>query len=204
MRTAMTPAAVRPDDAKALDWERPISIFRCAYSFVGQSNEAMPNSVGALAWFGEDAPYSTVYMPLYSSMTKTAPVLSQGDFTRLDRKSAWWAFDYVSNLADLKFSYMIKDINAQQKIWEDKFFAQQPEVQKKALELSKKSAVDAQNYLTEYCNTNAVELTKAWWKFGDELFFKYNDGLVDGKQVGYPTEWLKAVDYGQSMIPPAK
>lgn len=199
-----TPASVRPDNAKNLDWERPISVFRCAYSFVGQSRADMPDSVGGLVWFGEDAPYSTVYMPMYSGMTKIAPVVSQGNFNKFDRSSAWWAFDFVSNLADLKFSYIIKDIQAEQSKLEKQFFSQQAEIDKKALALDKESPAKAKAFLTDYANNIYVETTKRWWELGDEILYRYNDGYVNGKNVGYPTEWLESVDFGATQIPPKK
>ena len=48
-----------------------------------------------------------------------------------DRSSAWWAFNFVSNWANLKYNYMIKDINAEQKRIEDALFSGQKSVEEK-------------------------------------------------------------------------
>ena len=51
----------------------------------------------------------------------------------------WWAFNFVSNWANLKYNYMIKDINAEQNRIENALFSGQKSVEEKAQELYKQS-----------------------------------------------------------------
>jgi hypothetical protein len=37
-----------------------------------------------------------------------------------------------------------------------------------------------------------------WWSFADELVAKYGDGYIWSKTKGYPEDWLKFVNYGES------
>jgi len=195
-----TPSKVVPEDRKGLGWERAISMFRCSYSFVSQVRNWLPDPIGGVLWFGEDAPHSTCYIPFYCGITEVPISFSSGRRDVFDKDSAWWAFNFVSNWADLKFSYMIEDINAAQNELEGDFFAMQPAVEMAAVELYKKDPALAVKYLTNYSNSCANRAVDKWWKLADELVGKYDDGYVDGSSVGYPTWWLEEVDFGSTQI----
>ncbi len=200
-----TPSSVKPEDKKSMDWERAISIFRCSYSFVGQSRGWLPEPVRAVLWFGEDAPHSTCYVPVYSGTKELPEAFTSGRRDMFDRSSAWWAFDFVSNWADLKYSYMIEDIKAMQEKYEGKFFSMQPVIDKAAREIyDNYGAEKAEDFVTEYSYNNAQKVVDAWWEFADQMIYKYNDGYInyeDGvESVGYPTEWLEEVGFGEGTV----
>jgi len=195
-----TPGKVKPEDRKELDWERAISMFRCSYSFVSQARSWLPDPVGGILWFGEDAPHSTCYIPFYCGITEVPKSFSSGRRDVFDKNSAWWAFNFVSNWADLKYSYMIEDIKTAQNELEGDFFAMQPAVEMAAAELYKKDPALTVKYLTNYSNDCANRAVDKWWKLADELIGKYDDGYVDGSSVGYPTWWLEEVDFGGTMV----
>ncbi|MGM0465443.1 MAG: dipeptidase [Acidobacteriota bacterium] len=180
-------------------WERAISIFRCSYSFVIQARNWLPDHIGGVVWWGPDAPHTTCYVPFYAGMTDLPEEYSIGSLYKFTRKSAWWAFDFVSNWADLKFSYMIEDIKAKQKKIENKEFAMQPAIDQAAQMMYKTNSDLAREYLTSYCIKNANDVVTEWWELSDYLITKYNDGYINlpelGKGVGYPFWWLKAVGY---------
>jgi len=196
-----TPSKVLPEDRKDLAWERAISMFRCSYSFVSQARNWLPDPIGGVLWFGEDTPHSTCYIPFYCQITEVPKSFSVGSREIFDKDFAWWAFNFVSNWADLKYSYMIEDIKAAQKELEGDFFAMQPAIEMAAAELYKKNPALAVKFLTNYSNDCANRAVDRWWKLADELVAKYDDGYVNAlDQVGYPTWWLKEVDFGSTMI----
>lgn len=204
-----TPKSVRPEDKQGVDWTRAISMFRCSYSFVAQARSWLPDAIGGVLWFGEDAPHSTVYMPIYAGVTSLPKSITDGKRAEFDRNSAWWAFNFVSNWADLKFSYMIKDIKEAQKAYEDEFFMYQSVVDKEAVALYKESPAKAKTYLTNYTNNSINKVVEGWWNLAWTLVGKYSDGYItspDGKQqsVGYPTDWLKTVGFGEEESEPKK
>ena len=128
-----------------------------------------------------------------------------GSLTKFRRDSSWWAFNFVSNWADLKYSYMIKDINAAQKRLEGKAFAMQPKVEKVACTLHEIDPNLAVEYLTDYCIKHTKEVINEWWKLADYLIVKYSDGYINipklGEGVGYPAWWLEEVGYGALKKP---
>jgi dipeptidase len=94
---------------------------------------------------------------------------------------------------------MIKDVQKLQEKVENKEMALQPIVEKAAVTAYEKNPELAREYLTDYCNSNAEAVFRNWWKLGDSLFVKYQNGfLIEGKSfsnAGYNDEWLKKVGF---------
>jgi dipeptidase len=112
--------------------------------------------------------------------------------------SAWWVFNFVANFANLKYSYMIEDIQAVQQKFEADFFTLQPIVEKTALELYESDHELAKRYLSDYSVTHAENLVVKWRELAEFLITKYNDGYVQDSpgrpsEKGYPESWLKDV-----------
>ncbi|HEY3383740.1 MAG TPA: C69 family dipeptidase [Vicinamibacterales bacterium] len=187
-----------------MGWERSISIFRCSYATVIQSRGHLPAWIGGLVWFAEDDPKTSVYMPLYAGATKLPESVQIGTRAAIDRKAAWWAFDFVSNWANLRWNAMHKDIRARGDAIEKGFFDQQADVEKKALELYQQDPARAREYLTDYTNTMVQKTVEEWWKFSDFMIAKYNDGYINENghenSVGYPKDWLDMVGFGKTRI----
>ncbi|MPN19614.1 hypothetical protein SDC9_166986 [bioreactor metagenome] len=104
---------------------------------------------------------------------------------------------------------MIKDIKEAQKAYEDEFFMYQSVVDKEAVALYKESPAKAKAYLTNYTNNSINKVVEGWWNLAWTLVGKYSDGYItspDGKQqsVGYPTDWLKTVGFGEEESEPKK
>jgi dipeptidase len=179
-------------------WERAISMFRCSYCFVSQARNWLPDAIGGVLWFGEDAPHATVYMPIYAGVTAVPKSLGIQNRYAFSRDSAWWAFDFVENWANLSYSYIIKDIKAKQAQYEGEFFAMQGPVEAAAAAMYKTDPALAKSFLTRYTNDAVNRVVGEWWNFADELVAKYNDGYLWYKTKGYPDEWLAAMKYGES------
>lgn len=179
-------------------WERPISKFRCSYSWVSQSRSWLPDPIGGVLWFGLDAPHGTCYMPLYCGITEVPESLQIMNRFEFSRESAWWAFDFVENWANLAFCYVIEDIREMQRKFEGEFLAVQAAVENAALMLYEQDPELAITFLTDYSNSAVNRVVDAWWDFADMLIAKYNDGYIWQKTKGYPEWWLKAVGYGET------
>jgi dipeptidase len=205
----VTPKDLRPEGAKDKNWTRAIPVDRCSYSFIGQARDWLPDSVGGVAWFGEDVPYSTVYMPIFAGTTTVPKPFSVGDRTKFDRESAYWAFNFASNYANLRFDGMIEDIKAEQAMYERRFLEELPEIEKRAAELYKSDPGKAAVLMTNWVNKNMNDVYAGWWNFAFSLPGKYYDGYridENGKAVtlGYPTWWLEAVGFGNDDAEPKK
>ncbi len=186
-------------DEEYYSWNRMIAQVQCEYSITTQSRSWLPDDIGAVVWYGATNPDLTCYVPLYASMTELSPCLNTkaGSHQRFTRDSYWWAISAVSTYADLKWSYMSKDVQECIDKYEGHAIDSQAAIEAAALELYGRDPQQAIEFLTTYCNRNVETVRDAWWELLDHLMWKYNMGFVTGNgrvnSVSYPTEWLKRV-----------
>ena len=190
-------------------FERPIATQQTAWSFVAQMRGYESAKAGGILWFGVDDAASTVYVPMYSSITQVPNCFaeSNGDMYTYSPTSAWWTYNIVANWAYTKYSAMMPDIQKVQAAWEDKFNSQVAAVDAQVAELDGEKAIE---FLTRYSCSQAEESTAAWKDLGIYLFVKYLDGqqrkekdgeflrnaygLPEGpNRVPYPASFLKSV-----------
>lgn len=191
-----------PKEKRLGAWERPLSIFRCGLSYISQARSDIPANLGGVVWFGCAAPAETCYVPFYVNATEGSQEYATQDSRTFSRKSAWWAFNLVQNLAALKYSYIIKDIQAMQDEIETASIAGVQAVTKQAAALYATDPAKARQLLTEFSQTQASETVDAWWALSERLFAKYSDGYVNtpdklAREVGYPHDWLMKTDWPQ-------
>ena len=190
-------------------YERPIATQQTAWSFVAQMRGYESAKAGGILWFGVDDAASTVYMPIYSTITEVPECLKEGngDLYTYSPTSAWWTYNIVANWAYTKYSAMMPDIKKVQAAWEDKFNAQVAVVDEAVAGLS---ATDKTAWLTKYSLLQAEKSHQAWKELGIYLFVKYLDGQERKEQDGqflrnpygepegpnrkpYPTSFLESV-----------
>ena len=183
-------------NGKKYAWERPISTQQAAFVFVSQSRSHIPDDIGGVYWYGMDNPYTNFFIPLYTSINRLPESYTRGTLKKFSRDSAWWCFNFVANYANLRWSYMIKDIQKVQTEIENLEFNLQPYIEKTAFDLLNKNPEYIEKYLTQFCVYNAEMNLKKWWELGEFLITKYNDGYIQDekgrpKEIGYPEKWLK-------------
>ena len=183
-------------DGKTYGWERPIATQQAGFVFASQSRRHVPDTVGGVFWYAMDNPYTCVFVPFYTSITELPPAYTRGSLQKFSRDSAWWAFNFVANYANLRFSHMIKDIRAVQERIEDLEIALQPAIEQTALNLLKHNPEKVTPFLTRWCVSNAEMAVRDWWDLADMLVTKYNDGYIKDekgrpREVGYPEWWLR-------------
>jgi dipeptidase len=188
--------------------ERAISTQQTGYSLVSQSRAWLPGPIGGVLWFGVDDTYSTVYMPMYAGMKRVPRSLAvgTGDFSRFSWDSAFWVFNFVSNWAYQRYSDMIVDVRKVQGELEAKFLADQPEIERAALDLHARAPGLARDYLTDYSVRAADETVARWRQLGETLVWKYLDGNVRDSQGNvthpkYPDSWYRriAAERGEAL-----
>ena len=190
-------------------FERPIATQQTAWSFVAQMRGYESAKAGGILWFGVDDAASTVYVPMYSTITEVPECFKEGngDMYNYSPTSAWWTYNIVANWAYTKYSAMMPDIKKVQAAWEDKFNAQVEAIDAQVAEMDPTKATE---FLTKYSCAQAQESTAAWKDLGIYLFVKYLDGQErkekDGQflrnaygepegpnRVPYPTEFLQKI-----------
>ena len=190
-------------------FERPIATQQTAWSFVAQMRGYKSAKAGGIFWFGVDDAASTVYVPMYSTITEVPECFKEGngDMYNYSPTSAWWTYNIVANWAYTKYSAMMPDIKKVQAAWEDKFNTQVEAIDAQVALLD---AAQATEFLTKYSCAQAQESTLAWKELGIYLFIKYLDGQERKEKDGqflrnpygqpegpnrtpYPTEFLESV-----------
>jgi len=162
-------------DGQKYSWERPISTYNTAFSFVGQMRDYLPNEIGGICWFGVDDTYTNCYFPIYCNNTEIPSAFAKGDINHYSPESAWWAFNFVANFAIIRYNLMVNDIKTVQSELEDEFVKVQKGVETAALNMDKKQRIDYLNNYTVFCGN---KVHKSWVNMGKQLISKYNDGYV--------------------------
>ena len=190
-------------------FERPIATQQTAWSFVAQMRGYESAKAGGIFWFGVDDAASTVYVPMYCTITEVPECFKEGngDMYNYSPTSAWWTYNIVANWAYTKYSAMMPDIKKVQAAWEDKFNSQ---VETIDAQVANMDAAQAAAFLTKYSVAQAQESTAAWKELGIYLFVKYLDGQERKEKDGeflrnpygepegpnrtpYPTEFLQKI-----------
>ena len=196
--------STRVNTGDYVGWERSISIFRCSYCVVLQARDWLPDEIGGLAWFAEDDPKNSCFIPLYGSITRVPPSFEIGRRDVFNRESAWWAFNFVANWANLKYAYIFSDIKKAYTDHEDTFFELQPSVEARAQSLYAESPEKCREYLTRYSYETSRRVVADWWTLAEHLIAKYSDGYITTpnkrESPGYPKEWLDKVGFGKTKI----
>lgn len=188
------------------NWERAIGLYRTSDTYVVQSkkqDESM-SSIGAILWFAPSSPLASVFTPFVVSMSDIPLSFRSGHQSVFSRESAFWAACYAHNIANLKWSYMIKDITKRQ-----------DELEQASLELVASIQSENLEVVEEAFAENADSIVKSLWSLSDELMFRYADGFrnfaqaeinQDGGEtfeiLGYPKWWLEAVGFKDGPPPP--
>jgi dipeptidase len=94
---------------------------------------------------------------------------------KYQEKSARWAFDFVDNLAKLKFQEAIKDIRSRREPFEREMFIKQKQVEAEAFRRHKKGVNAARKYLTQYSNGLMKKVVKLYLELRNTLIVKYTN-----------------------------
>lgn len=181
----LSPLTWKVDSIKGFN-ERPISTQQTGFTFVAQMRADLPDPVGGVLWFGLDDANMTVYTPVYCGVTNVPDCYAQGhgDYITFSWDSAWWIYNWVSNMIYPRYDLMIGDLRKKQQAFEDNFAANQPRIEAEALRLLKVDSLKAQEYLNNYTNDCATNTFKSWKELGTYLIVKYNDGVVKQEKDG--------------------
>jgi Dipeptidase len=167
-------------DGKECFNERTISTFQTGFTFVAQMRSWLPREIGGVLWFGNDDANTAVYTPIYCSITEPPFCYSHeaGDAVTFSFESAFWMFNWVSNMVYPRYSLMIDDLRKVQNALEVSFFLGQEEVEKEVQAIYKASPASAVAYLTKYSANTADKTMKEWMLLAQKLIVKYNDCVI--------------------------
>ncbi len=181
--------------------ERAISTQQTGFSFITQSRSFVPSPLGGIIWFGVDDTYSTVYVPMYTCMTRVPETFAvgNGDMMTFSENAAFWVFNQVTNFAYTRYKDMIPEILQKQAELEGNFIAMVPAIDKIAFEKSQKSQTDAVQFLTDFSVNQGNSTVYQWKQLYNYLFTKYMDGNIKTPVAGEKNPKVKQPGYSEDF-----
>ncbi len=166
--------------------ERPTSTQQTGFSYVSQMRSWLPRQIGGVLWFGNDDGNMVAYTPIYCGNTVPPECYDTpgADAVTFSMKNAYWVCNWVSNMVYPRYSLMFPSLKAVRDSLDQSYFAQQAEVEARAVELCKTSEEEAVKYLNTYSNTKAQQMLERWKELAFYLIVKYNDMAVKPDQNG--------------------
>lgn len=175
---------------------RPVSAIFCSYSYVAQVRPDLPDELKGVLWFGPAVTYETVYAPIYANSGNVSNSYSSGSRLKYNYDTAYWAFDFMTNWAMLRYDSMIGDIQANQSRLEKESYEMVLETDRKAGELISKGDIEgAKALLTDFTVKRGDKIISEWKALTAEMIVKYSNGLVtnpateETTEGGYPNWW---------------
>jgi dipeptidase len=185
--------------------ERAVATQQTGFVFVSQSRSWLPDPIGGILWFGVDDAKSTVFVPMYCSITDIPETYAEGNGAMMEwsDNAAFWIFNQVAHLAYMRYDSTIVDIQKVQHELENKFFTYTPAIDKAAQELFATDKELAIQFLTEYSVKQGNYTFNRWKELYRFLFMKYLDGNIKYPDPpnrnpnvtwpGYGEEWYRRI-----------
>ena len=157
--------------------ERTIARWYTMYATIIQCRSWLPDEIGGVAWLALDNVSSSIYIPVYCSVSDLAePYKVPGRPSGYTTGSAWWAFNRLGTLTAQRWGEMRYDVNSVWDAWQEELFASQAAFEAEALRLYKsgnhQKLID---YLTGYTVSWGNRVVEKAWELGDLLWTKYDE-----------------------------
>lgn len=172
-----------PYRARPMEWEvdsvkyvheRAIATQQTGFSFVSQMNAGYPEAMKGILWFGADDANTSVYLPMYSSLTKVprAFEVGNGDMYNISWDAAFWVNNFVANQAYYRYSQMIPHIRKVQSSIENRLHADVDSLRQTVATMTPEEASTALNsHITEA----SADYVRRYKQLGDYLLVKFLD-----------------------------
>ncbi|KDO30529.1 hypothetical protein SPRG_04430 [Saprolegnia parasitica CBS 223.65] len=195
-------------------FERAISLFRTAYSYVTQASALDPRL--GVVWFGPYAPHATTYVPIYARVEATPDATARGSLRRFDNRTLFWANAIVGNYGGLFYKLTSPVIRAASGAYEAaalagttlSFIVETIMLRLAhaavAAQIATLSDADAVTCLTQTSADAAARALASATALFATLVTHFHDGYVVSNTtademgiapMGYPQWWLRSVGY---------
>ena len=207
--------------------ERAIATQQTGFWFVAQARGWLPDTVGALVWFGVDDAATSYVTPIYVNSTEVPECVrvGNGDLLHYSPTSAFWMCNRVTNSCYRMYNLMEPVVRAEADAYEyEMMFDRVPKVDDllcRTLSRGGKRALKkARKAMTSFSVDNAQRQFDNWVKLEEMLTVKFIDGNVkaqdaDGnflhteyhagtpeglEQPGYTDFWKQAVAWFHGKV----
>ncbi len=172
--------------------ERPTSTQQTGFSYVAQMRSWLPREIGGVLWFGNDDGNMIAYTPIYCGNTTQPECYNTpgADALTFSMKNAFWVCNWVSNMVYPRYSQLFPSLKQVRDSLENSYFAEQPNIEKRAQALYANNKAEALALLNNYSNTKAQQMLARWKQLAFYLIVKFNDMAIkpekDGKFLRTP------------------
>lgn len=162
--------------AEAGEFGRAISIGRTSYTAVARSTRRLPADVGAMLYYAQQQPDSSVFVPVYVAAEKIPKQLTVGTLFEFNPDSMFWSVTAVSNWVHRYYKHAIGDVRKLQREFEEKFAVDKTDAA--ALRLMKAGRHDeARAVLSDFSNSAAAAAHEMYTTLFPKLIARFHDGF---------------------------
>lgn len=174
------------DDGKTLFNERSVATTHTAFTFVAQLRSFMPREVGGVIWWGNDDSGMVAYTPVYCSASRVPRCYDDpnADAFHFSEDCAYWVCNWVSNMVYPRWSLLYPELQQVRDSLQDSYFAQQTQLERRAIALLPAQRDSAIALLTDYGDRMGDQMVKRWRQMAWHMIVKYNDGVIRQEQNG--------------------
>ena len=208
-------------DGKTYVNERAIATQQTGFWFVGQARGWLPDTIGALLWFGCDDAATSYLTPIYVNTREVPECLREGngDLLHYSATSQFWINNRVTNACYRMYDAMEPVVRAEVDAYENRMMTEVKQMDDKMLKLRGDRRIVRK--LTRFSVDNAMKQFRHWVELeemltvkfidgnvkaqsadGEFLHTKYSSGIPEGlTQPGYTDKWKQAVaaDHGNIL-----
>ena len=145
-----------------------------------------------------DSGRNSIFVPFYSGITETPESWRTGDYTEFSWDSAWWGFQGLDTLSQIRYRDINADVREVFDAFEQEQFDAQADIEQQALELYNQSANPPQankkpyeKFLTSYSSDRAEQAEVVCEDMFYSLLVKYRDGSPRTTVSDEWREWLQ-------------
>ena len=206
-----TPLVFTVDSVKYFN-ERPTSTQQTGFSFVSQMRSWLPRQIGGVLWFGNDDANMIAYTPIYCGSSRQPECYNtpNADAVTFNWNNAYWVCNWVSNMTYPRYSMLFPSVKTVRDSLEQSYFANQKEIENKAIQMYAESQDKAVSFLNDYSVDKAQQMLACWQKLGTYLVVKFNDMIIKPEvngvfkrtstglgatpvRPGYPTKYARKI-----------
>jgi dipeptidase len=206
-----TPLVFTVDSVKYFN-ERPTSTQQTGFSFVSQMRSWLPRQIGGILWFGNDDANMIAYTPIYCGSSRQPECYNtpNADAVTFNWNNAYWVCNWVSNMTYPRYSMLFPSVKTVRDSLEQSYFANQKEIENKAIQMYAESQDKAVSFLNDYSVDKAQQMLARWQKLGTYLVVKFNDMIIKPEvngvfkrtstslgatpvRPGYPTKYARKI-----------
>ena len=161
-----------------IEFKRGVAMSWCSYSFVAQLRDWMPEEIGGICWIGVENPGQSPRIPVYSGCTQMPSCFDRCGHGGYDEQTALWRYRKANKLAQVNWG-LCKDVMYGNILrYEEKAFAEMPELEKKVEKLLKKGQRDeAIKLLNRYTSDFEAATAETWKEMEHSFWMRFWTGF---------------------------